>query len=80
MKILKFYADWCVPCKSLSKLIDGVDMKYPVVEVNIDNDIELVDKYSIRGIPTLILLDHDNNVVKTKSGSITKKDLLEFTQ
>lgn len=75
MKILKFYADWCAPCESVSKMLGEMVIPHEVVEINIDKDFDMVSKYGIRGIPTIILLDDSNNVVKTLSGTITKKDL-----
>lgn len=76
MKILKFYADWCQPCSAVSKLLEDANLPYEINNINIDVAIDEVSKYNIRGIPTLILLDDSNNIIKTLSGSITKKDLL----
>ena len=53
MKVLKFYADWCQPCKMLSKIIEGAKDKItlPIEEINIDDNQELAQQYGIRGIP-----------------------------
>ena len=41
MKLKKFYADWCGPCKGLTMVINGAKDKIdiPIEEVNIDNEI-----------------------------------------
>lgn len=75
-KILKFEASWCNGCKILDKLLEDANLPYEINNINIDVAIDEVSKYNIRGIPTLILLDDSNNIIKTLSGSITKKDLL----
>jgi thiol-disulfide isomerase/thioredoxin len=39
MRVLKFYADWCGPCKGLSMVIKsaGDKVTLPIEEINIDN-------------------------------------------
>ena len=43
MKVLKFYADWCGPCKALTQVINnaGEKVTIPVENVNIDENIFL---------------------------------------
>lgn len=66
-KLLKFKAVWCGPCKTLSNIMEGVDLGVEVVEVDVDEDMEMAVKYNIRGVPTLVLLD-DGIEVKRTSG------------
>ena len=47
MKLLKFYADWCNPCRVLTTMLDGFDV-CPMEKVNIDLDTDRAVKYSIR--------------------------------
>ena len=78
MKLLKFYASWCAPCKMLSSVIDEVDVKMPIVEINIDTDTDTAIKYGIRGVPTLIVVDENENEVARKSGVMNKAQLEAF--
>ena len=78
MKLLKFYADWCGPCKMLSRVMEDVELPYPVEEINIDNDQALSVKYGIRGVPTLVLVDDDNNEVRRVSGMLMESQLTAF--
>ena len=56
MKVYKFYADWCQPCKTLEKQLGVVKTQHEVVSVNIElpESKELIVKYGITGIPALV--------------------------
>jgi len=73
-QILKFEAEWCNPCKMLSKVMQEVDLGVPVQKVDIDADASLAIKYSIRSVPTLVYLK-DQVEVSRVSGAMQLKDL-----
>ena len=75
--LLKFSASWCGPCKMLSKVIEGVELNLPVIEIDIDEQFELSNMYQIRNVPTLVLLDNGEEV-KRKSGVMQAAQLKEF--
>jgi thioredoxin 1 len=77
MKLLKFSASWCGPCKMLTKVMESVEFPYIVEEVDIEGNEELVAKYGVRGVPTLILLDDNNEVVVVHIGALDKTALEE---
>ena len=65
-KILKFYSPTCGPCKIMSKVLstlEGVEIKD--IDITRDENEELVEQYKIRSIPTITILDENNEVVKS---------------
>ena len=82
MKILKFYADWCMPCRSLTQLMNDnkESIQYSIEMVDIDDQTSTAQHYGVRGVPTLILVDDNNAEVRRISGMLSTKQLLEFVK
>ena len=80
MKLLKFYAPWCQPCKGLSMVMEGAKDKISVTiqEVNIDEDIDTAVQYGIRSVPALILVEDDGTEIKRNVGMLNEAQLLDF--
>lgn len=68
MKLLKFEAEWCGACKMLSKVMEDMTFPYPVEVIDADKNSSTLIEYGVRGLPTMILLDENNNVVKKVIG------------
>ena len=76
--LVDFYAPWCGPCQMLapllSKLSDTYQGRVDIAKVNIDEAPELAQRYSIRGVPTLMLFQ-DGQPVDTIVGLPSARDL-----
>jgi len=63
IKILKFESDSCPQCKALSATLERITKEYKTdmksIDIEEDNNQDLIRKYSIRSIPTLIFLNED---------------------
>lgn len=74
--LIDFWAEWCAPCRMLEPTIDEIadmyDGKAVVAKVNIDEQVELAQKYGVMSIPTLILFK--DGEVAGKSVGVVGKD------
>ena len=79
--LVDYWADWCGPCKMISPILDEVAKEYAgklkVCKLNIDENQATPPKFSIRGIPTLMIFKN-GNVEATKVGALSKSQLTAF--
>lgn len=57
MKLLKFGAAWCQPCKLLDKTLERVLRDFPHVEliqVDIDKHAAQAAEHNVKSVPTMI--------------------------
>ena len=83
--VIDFYADWCVPCKTLAPTLNTISeecSKAEIVKYNTEEDeLNLTSKYGIRNIPTLIFIKDGEPVdrltgFRSKDSIISKIDSL----
>ena len=58
MKYLYFSAPWCGPCRQYGPIMERVSQTIPVQKINVDENQQLVMQYSVRSVPTVILVDN----------------------
>tara|TARA_A200000159_G_scaffold160157_1_gene179853 strand:+ start:4314 stop:4550 length:237 start_codon:yes stop_codon:yes gene_type:complete len=59
---LYFSAPWCGPCRTLGPVMQNVGQTIPVRKINVDEQSDIAQKYGIRNVPTVILLDNGQEV------------------
>ncbi len=63
MKLIKFGADWCNPCKIQNSEFEKNPPKVELQIVDVDEDTDnLASKYHVRNIPVIVLLDNDKEI------------------
>ena len=78
MKILKFSADWCRPCKKLTETLDQMVLPYVVENRDIDAEPGLASAYAVRSVPTMILVDAHGTEFSRLVGPQTKANIMEW--
>ena len=80
-----FYADWCVPCKTMSPILKDVAQqlkdKAVIIKIDVDSpkNAAVVSRYGITSIPTLMLFKDGKNVWQ-QSGVTSATDLQQVIQ
>ena len=77
--ILYFTAEWCNPCQRTRPVAEELkkDGLVDFIFVDADSEVELLEKFGIRSIPTYILLE-DGLEVKRMNGAKTRQEFLDF--
>lgn len=75
MKVIKFGANWCGPCKVLDKRLENFT-DLPVVKYDVDElSEEMLQKYNIVNIPVTILFDDEDNEIRRWIGAFNIQQL-----
>ena len=76
--LVDFWAEWCGPCKMISPILDEISNEYslPVGKLNVDENPEKAQEYSVQSIPTMVLFRY-GKPVHTLLGAMPKHKLLK---
>lgn len=57
--LVDFWAEWCGPCRMIAPSVEAVAEEYKdkasVYKMNVDENMNVPQRFGIRGIPTLIV-------------------------
>ena len=76
--LVDFWAEWCGPCRMVAPILEEISVEHnlPVGKLNIDENTEKTQEYSVQSIPTMVLFV-DGNPVHTVVGAKPKHMLLK---
>jgi thioredoxin 1 len=78
--LVDFFAEWCGPCKAMAPALEQVaaDMKgkVKVAKLDVDQNPEVTQKYTIQAMPTLMIFKGGKKVAE-RVGALTQKKQLQ---
>ena len=79
--LIDFYANWCMPCKMFSPVLEAIAEEYEgtvnCYKVDVDKSGEIAAKYEVMSIPTIILFK-DGERTDSFTGSLPKEKVRDF--
>ena len=78
--LIDFWASWCGPCRMISPVIEEIAQEVTdkkVCKVNIDEEPELAQAFSVMSIPTLVVVKN-GKVVNQAVGARPKEEIMRL--
>ena len=72
---MKFYSPCCGQCKVVAKESKDHLIDVPVEDIDVMENPEVADKYNVKGLPTILLLNDKEEVLETWHG-IVKSEVI----
>ena len=81
--LVDFWAEWCVPCKTLLPSIEAVakqfDGRLKVAKLNVEENAQVPYRYNITTLPTLIVFKK-GMVAEQRVGLVSKDNLVKLLE
>jgi len=79
--ILKFGSEYCEPCHALEAELEELEEEMEnlsILFIDTDESPELVEKYDIFTLPTMIIYDSNQTIIYHKEGIILAEDIAKI--
>lgn len=81
--LVDFFADWCGPCKMMApiveKLAEELDGRVKVGKCNIDENMQIAQRYRVASIPTFMVFREGKSLF-TQVGAMSAAELKKFAE
>lgn len=78
-KLIYVSAPWCGPCKMFGPIMDQVASSGVTIEkIDADSSPDILTKYGVRNIPTVIKVDASGNMVDKFTGVKNAEEVMNF--
>ena len=77
IKLTKFTADWCAPCRMLDPILEDLSKEHPGVtfeSIDIEKQPEVARQFAIRSVPTLMIFKN-GELLDTRIGAASKAEI-----
>lgn len=72
---MKFYSPCCGQCRVVAREFKDNPINVPIENINVVEEPEIADKYNVKGLPTILLLNDKEEVLETWHG-IVKSEII----
>ncbi len=76
--VIDFWAEWCGPCRTIAPIVEELAAEYEgrivIGKCDVEDNDDIVAKYGVRNIPTIIMLK-GGEIVDKQVGAATKEAL-----
>ena len=72
---MKFYSPCCGQCRVVAREFKDNPINVPIENINVVEEPEIADKYNVKGLPTILLLNDKEEILETWHG-IVKSEVI----
>ncbi|MCH3998365.1 MAG: thioredoxin [Lachnospiraceae bacterium] len=70
--MVDFFAEWCGPCKMMGPVVEELEEEYKgkikIGQLNVDDNPEIAERYSVMSIPNFIFFKNGQPVAQSIGG------------
>ncbi len=80
--LVDFFATWCGPCEMIAPILEKIAKErtdFDIAKVDIDESLELAEKYDILVVPTMLLFKK-GEAIATSVGAMPEEEIIKFVE